>query len=88
MTENDFETWVMQVSEAFTKDALWKLKAYRLSLFLADLCWQDIQDLSKVVGMHALTDQLYRAVCSIGANIAEGFSRYYPLDRARFYEYA
>jgi four helix bundle protein len=32
--------------------------------------------------------QIYRAVGSIGANIAEGYSRSSPRDRARFYEYA
>jgi four helix bundle protein len=33
-------------------------------------------------------DQLIRAVGSIGANIAEGYSRGSARDRARFYEYA
>ncbi|HEY4722427.1 MAG TPA: four helix bundle protein, partial [Anaerolineae bacterium] len=35
-----------------------------------------------------LSDQLYRATGSIGANIAEGYSRSTGKDRARFYEYA
>ena len=35
-----------------------------------------------------LSDQLYRAVGSIGANIAEGYSRSTGKDRARFFEYA
>lgn len=35
-----------------------------------------------------MADQLYRAVGSIGANIAEGYSRGTGKDRARFYEYA
>lgn len=38
--------------------------------------------------MFGLSDQLYRAVGSIGANISEGYSRSSGKDRARFYEYA
>jgi four helix bundle protein len=34
-----------------------------------------------------LSDQLYRAVGSISANVAEGYSRGTGKDRARFYEY-
>jgi four helix bundle protein len=36
----------------------------------------------------ALSDQLYRALGSVGANIAEGYSRNSGKDQARFYEYA
>jgi len=35
-----------------------------------------------------LSDQLYRATGSIGANISEGYSRSTGKDRARLYEYA
>ena len=36
----------------------------------------------------SLSDQLFRAIGSISANIAEGYSRGNHKDRARFYEYA
>jgi four helix bundle protein len=36
----------------------------------------------------SLADQLYRALGSISANLAEGYSRGTGPDRARFYEYA
>ena len=36
----------------------------------------------------ALADQLYRALGSISANLAEGYSRISGRDRARFCEYA
>lgn len=39
-------------------------------------------------GMRGLSDQLYRAVCSVSANIAEGYSRGSGRERAHFYEYA
>ena len=35
-----------------------------------------------------VSDQLYRALGSISANIAEGFSRSSRKDQARFFEYA
>jgi four helix bundle protein len=76
------------VPEAITDDSLWKVKAYRLALFLSDVGWYDV---TKLVGDRrtlALSDQLYRALGSIGANLAEGYSRGSGKDRARFYEYA
>jgi four helix bundle protein len=36
----------------------------------------------------SLSDQLYRAIGSISANVAEGYSRRSSRDQARFYEYA
>ena len=36
----------------------------------------------------SLSDQLYRAVGSVSANIAEGYSRRSGKDQARFYEYS
>jgi four helix bundle protein len=36
----------------------------------------------------SLSDQLYRALGSISANLAEGYSRGTGKDRARFYEYS
>jgi four helix bundle protein len=36
----------------------------------------------------SLSDQLYRSLGSISANIAEGYSRSTGRDRARFFEYA
>jgi four helix bundle protein len=70
------------------KDSLWKIKAYQLALFLGDLGWSDVTKLMRDKRTATLSDQLYRASGSIGANIAEGYSRGTGRDRARFYEYA
>ncbi len=83
-----YADWEQSVPEAITKDALWRMEVYRLSLFAADLAWVDVTRLMGDRRTLGLADQLYRAVCSIGANIAEGYSRNSPRDRARFYEYA
>ena len=83
-----FETWEENVPEVLREDALWTVKAYRLSLFLSDIAWCDVMTLSKVSGMRSLSDQLYRSVGSICANIEEGYSKLSSKDRARFYEYS
>ena len=88
MTITDFATWQNTVRVEIKNDALWKVTAYRLALFLADLAWQDVTELMKDRRTLSLSDQLYRAVGSIGANISEGYSRGTGKDRARFYEYA
>jgi four helix bundle protein len=67
---------------------LWKVEAYRIALFIADIGWFDVVKLAEDRRMIGLSDQLYRSLGSIGANIAEGYSRGSAKDRARFYEYA
>ncbi len=69
-----------------TGDSLWKMGAYRLALFLAALGWHDATKLMQDKRTIGLSDQLYRALGSIAANISEGYSRGSGKDRARFYE--
>ena len=83
-----FAEWESGVPEVLREDALWTVKAYRLSLFLADVAWHDVVKLSKAPGMRSLSDQLYRSCGSICANIEEGYSKKSSKDRARFYEYS
>ena len=84
----NFEEWTKSVPEAITGDLLWKVKAYRLALFLSDIAWHDATKLMSDRRTMGLSDQLFRAVGSIGANVSEGYSRGSGKDRARFYEYA
>jgi len=84
----DYSTWEKSVPEAITTDPLWRVEAYRLALFLADLGWYDVTKLMSDRRTLSLADQLYRAVGGIGSQIAEGYSRGTGRDRARFYEYA
>jgi four helix bundle protein len=83
----NFEDWVDTVPATITGDPLWRIEAYRLSLFAADLAWHDATKLMGDRRTISLSDQLYRAVGGIGSNIAEGYSRGSRRDRARFYEY-
>ena len=83
-----YKEWEAMVSTSIREDALWKVTAYRLSLYVADVCWQDLAALMGDKRTRPISDQLYRAVCSIGANVAEGYSRGTGRDRAHFYQYA
>jgi four helix bundle protein len=83
-----YDDWAGTIPAAISLDPLWKMKVYRLALFLNDLTWHDVTKLAGDSRTISLADQLYRAVSSIGANIAEGYSRRSGKDRTRFYEYA
>lgn len=83
-----FQEWLETVPDTITRDSLWKMKAYRIALFVSDLGWRDVTRLSGERRTMALADQMYRSLGSISANLAEGYSRATGRDRAHFYEYA
>jgi four helix bundle protein len=84
----NYEEWERSVPREITEDSLWRMEAYRLGLFIADVGWHDVTKLMRDKRTLNLSDQLYRALGSISANLAEGYSRGTGKDRARFYEYA
>jgi four helix bundle protein len=84
----NFTEWEKTVPVEITGDPLWKVTAYRLALFAADIGWVDVTKLMHDPRTRSLADQLYRALGSVSANIAEGYSKGTGKDRARFYEYA
>ena len=84
----NYEEWAASVPEEITGDALWSVEAYRLALFAADVGWHDVSKLMQDRRTRGLSDQLYRSLGSISANLAEGYSRGTGKDRAHFYEYA
>jgi|SRR5215216_834469 len=69
-----YDEWQAYIPDEIKGDSLWKLEVYCLGLFVADIAWQDALALSKTLLTRDLANQLYRAVCSISANIAEGYS--------------
>ena len=60
------------------------LEVYKLARELSKITWKIYQDLDwqdkKTMG-----DQFLTATDSVGANIAEGYSRFHYLDRIKFY---
>jgi len=84
----NYGTWMKGVPVEITGDSLWKMEAYRLALFAADLGWHDVTRLAGDKRTLDTAGQLYRALGSIEANVSEGYSRGSGRDRARFYEYA
>jgi four helix bundle protein len=83
-----YEIWEKSVPQAIASDPLWHMRVYRLALFVADVSWPDVTRLLDDRRTQALSDQLYRALGSIDANVAEGYSRSSIKDQARFFEYA
>ena len=83
-----FGEWLEGVPEELTGDPLWRMEAYRLAVFAGDLAWSDVSRLVKDGRTRGLADQLFRAIGSVAANIAEGYSKSSHKDQARFYEYA
>jgi four helix bundle protein len=80
--------WEKGLPPDVTGDTLWRIKAYRLGLFAGSLAWEDVSKLVRDCRTLELTGQLYDAVGSVGAHIAEGYSRSSGKDRVRFYEYS
>jgi four helix bundle protein len=84
----NYDEWMLTIPKELTGDSLWKMEAYRLALFVSDVGWYDVTKLSRDRRMLDLSDQLYEALGSVSANLAEGYSRGTGKDRARFYEYS
>jgi four helix bundle protein len=60
------------------------LIVYQLSRRLSAIAW-DIYSKMNFEDKKHIGDQFIRSTDSIGANIAEGYSRYHFLDKVRFY---
>jgi four helix bundle protein len=82
-----FSEWVAAASDALTGDPLWSVQAYRLGMYAIDCHSADRRAHPALAKAPAL-DQVTRAIGSIAANIAEGYSRASIADRNRFYGYA
>ena len=84
----NFDEWLNTVPVEITADSLWQMTLYRQALFLSEVAWPDVTTLMQDQRTLRVADQLYRAVGSISANIAEGYSKASGKDQARYYEYA
>lgn len=66
---------------------LYELDVYKLSEDLSDLIWNYFDNWDKKV-QNTIGYQIIRSSDSINANIAEGYGRYTPADRRKFYLYS
>jgi four helix bundle protein len=82
-----FAEWVAAADDALTGDPLWSMQAYRLGMYAIDCHTADRRAVAALANAPAL-DQVTRAIGSVAANIAEGYSRSSVADRNRFYGYA
>ncbi len=81
--DDAFRAWEACAPASLTADPVWRFHAYRVALYLLDLAASDARGLHSRGSSPRGADQLLRAVSSISANAAEGFSR--PSDRARLF---
>jgi len=70
------------------EDPLLRMRAYRVACELLRDAWDDADELRHHRATEKVSGQLYRAVGSIAANLAEGYSHSSGRDRARIFEYA
>ncbi len=66
---------------------VYELDVYKLAEELSDMVWYDFDKWS-IKAQKTIGYQVIRASDSIAANIAEGYGRYTPADRKKFYLYA
>ena len=76
------------MSNTTRDDPLRRMTSYVLAQTLLKTAWDDATALSRHAVTCHVSGQLYRAIGSIAANIAEGYSRSSGRDRVRLLEYA
>ena len=88
LTDPEYIAWLRTVPTDFTADPLWRMSAYRFSLFLMTKSQDDLAFILRCQETRALADQLLRAIGGISANLEDGYSRSSSRERAHFYEYS
>ncbi len=66
---------------------VYELKVYQLAEELSEMIWNDYDNWNSKV-KNTVGYQIIRSADSIAANIAEGYGRFTPADRKRFYLYS
>lgn len=83
-----YDEWEVTVPEGVRDDRVWRVTAYRLALYLADMAVVDSSELVSDPRFAGKVPQLCDAAGSVPANITEGYPRRSSKDRIKFYEYA
>jgi four helix bundle protein len=75
MKELPFEEWVKTLPDSLRNDPLWKSAYYRLSMYLYDLMWIDVELINKDFRGREIVHQLVRSAGSVCANMEEAYRR-------------
>jgi four helix bundle protein len=86
--ETRFHAWENHPPADLVGDPIWRMTAYRMALFMADLVRDDVKVLVRGGAPGHKITQLESSVESVEANLSEGYSKYSGRDRARFFETA
>jgi four helix bundle protein len=73
--ELPFEEWVKTLPDSLRNDPLWKSSYYRLSMYLYDLMWIDVELINKDFRGREIVHQLVRSAGSVCANMEEAYRR-------------
>ena len=76
------------ISEKTSNDPLARMRVYQLARELLDVARVDAVALAADTVTEKIAPQLFAAIGSIAANLAEGYSRSSGKDRARIFEIA
>ena len=75
LKELPFEEWVKTLPDSLRTDPLWKSAYYRLSMYLYDLMWIDVEIINKDFRGREIVHQLVRSAGSVCANMEEAYRR-------------
>lgn len=75
LKELPFEEWVKTLPDSLRNDPLWKSAYYRLSMYLYDLMWIDVEIINKDFRGREIVHQLVRSAGSVCANMEEAYRR-------------
>ena len=76
------------ISADDSQDPLFRMRVFQLAGEIIPECYEDAKLIRNEPVTEEIAPQLYAAVCSIEANIAEAYSRSSGKDRALRFEYA
>ena len=83
-----YDEWERGIPDEIKADVVWRVKAYRLGLFISDLACLDAKALWKARETSEIADQMTRSAWRISSCVAEGYSRDTHKGRSVLYEYA
>ena len=66
---------------------IYELDVYKLAEKLSDMIWHEYDNWPSKA-QYTIGHQIIRSADSIAANIAEGYGRFTPADRKRFYHFS